>query len=148
MPHDLTAARRVLIICAGNTCRSPMAAAMARDLLGKGAHVESAGTSAADGASATREAVQAMKELGLDVGNHRSRSVDALNVRDFDLLIAMTPAIARDVRRLGADASRVVTLDIPDPYCQGLDAYRATALAIERELRKVFDLSRESPKRE
>lgn len=143
MPDNPTGTRRVLIVCAGNTCRSPMAAAMARHLLGEGAHVESAGTSADDGASATKDAVQAMKERGLDLGSHRSRSVGVLNVRDFDLLIAMTPAISRDVRDLGADASRVATLDIPDPYCKGLDAYRATAMAIERELRRLFNLNRE-----
>lgn len=143
MPDNPTARRRVLIVCAGNTCRSPMAAAMARDLLGEGVHVESAGTSAGDGAAATKDAVQAMKERGLDIGSHRSRSVSVLNVRDFDLLIAMTPAIARDIRHLGADASRVATLDIPDPYCKGLDAYRATVLAIERELKRLFDLTRE-----
>jgi protein-tyrosine-phosphatase len=47
----------VLFVCAGNTCRSPMAEALARLLLGRGVHVESAGVSAYDGASTTRESI-------------------------------------------------------------------------------------------
>jgi protein-tyrosine phosphatase len=148
MPDSPTATRRVLFVCAGNTCRSPMAAAMAQELLGVAVHVESAGTSADDGASATKDAVRAMKERGLDISGHRSRSFSALNLRDFDLLVALTPAIAQDVRHHRADGSRVATLDIPDPYGKGLDAYRATALAIERDLRSLFDPNREQPKRE
>ena len=57
--------QRVLFVCAGNTCRSPIAAAVARLLLGSGAQVESAGTAADDGTAATSEAVQVMTERGL-----------------------------------------------------------------------------------
>lgn len=148
MADSHTAARRVLIVCAGNTCRSPMAAAMARHLLGESAHVESAGTSASEGAAAARDAVQVMRERGLDLSSHRSRAVDGLNLRDFDLLIAMTPAIAREVRALGADPSMVATLDIEDPYCKGLDAYRAASIAIERALRRLFSVASEESKRQ
>lgn len=148
MPGRPTTTRRVLFVCDGNTCRSPMAAAMGRHLLGEGVHVESAGISANDGASATKDAIRAMKERGLDIRGHRSRSFSALNVLDFDLLVALTPAIAHAVRDQGTDASRLATLDISDPYGKGLDAYRATALAIERDLRRLFGLNRERPKRE
>jgi protein-tyrosine-phosphatase len=125
-----------------------MAAAMAQDRLGTAAHIESAGISADDGASATKDAVRAMKERGLDISGHRSRSFTAVKLRDFDLIVALTPAIAQDVRRHGVEASKLATLDIPDPYCNGLDAYRATAVAIERGLRKLFDADRDRSKRE
>lgn len=148
MPDSPTTPRRVLFVCEGNTCRSPMAAEMAWQLLGAGVHVESAGVSADEGASATKDAVQAMKERGLDISNHRSRSFGALNPRDFDLLVALTPAIAQDVLYHVTDASRIATFDIPDPYRKGLDAYRATLLAIERELRKLFASNRLQAKRE
>lgn len=123
-----------------------MAAAMVRHLLGASAHVESAGISASEGAAAARDAVQVMNERGIDLSSHCSRSVDALNLRDFDLLIAMTPAIAREVRALGADPSTVATLDIEDPYCKGLNAYRAAAIAIEGELRRLFRMGSGEPK--
>ena len=114
-------ARRVLFVCAGNTCRSPMAAAMARALLGPAVHVESAGVSADDGSSATRDAVRAMQERGLDISGHRSRSVRTFDLGDFDLLVALNPTIAQDVRRAGGEPSKMASLDIPDPYGKGLE---------------------------
>lgn len=138
-----TTIRRVLFVCAGNTCRSPMAEAVARHLLDSGVRVESAGISTDDGASAAADAIRAMKERGIDISDHRSRSVSALNLPDFDLLVALTPAIAQTLRHLGADPSKVTSLDIRDPYGKGLDVYRATVVAIERDLRNLFRVSRD-----
>lgn len=148
MPDSPTRARRVLFVCAGNTCRSPMAAAVARELLGATVHAESAGIAADDGASATRDAVRVMNERGLDIGGHRSRSFRALNLSDFDLLVALTPAIAQDVRRAGVEPSKIATLDIPDPYGKGLEVYRTTVAAIERDLNRLFDPNRGQSMRE
>ncbi len=120
-----------------------MAAAMARQLVGAPLHAESAGISATAGAFATREAVLAMQERGLDISGHRSRALSGLNVSDFDLVVALTPAIARHLRAVGIEPSRIATLDIPDPLGKGLDAYRATAVAIESALERLSPPSRE-----
>lgn len=146
MPDSGT--RRVLFVCAGNTCRSPMAEAVAQRLLGEGIHVESAGITADEDAPATKDAVLVMNERGLDISAHRSRSLSAVNLLHFDLVIALTPAIAQVLHGQGADASKVRMLDIPDPYGRGIDAYRATAVAIERALQRLFDLSPEEPRQE
>jgi protein-tyrosine-phosphatase len=146
MSGSPTKIRRVLFVCAGNTCRSPMAEALARLLLGGDAHVESAGISADDGATATRGAIRAMKERGVDISGHRSRSLSALNLLDFDLVVGLTSTIAQAIREQVVDAPEVKALDIPDPYGKGLDAYRATALALERDVRGLFDLNRERTK--
>ena len=143
-----TTIRSVLFVCAGNTCRSPMAEAVARHLLDSGVRVESAGISADDGASAAKDAIQAMQERGLDISDHRSRSVSALNLLDFDLVVALTPSIAQALRHHGADASKLTALDIRDPYDKGLQVYRATVLAIERDLRNLFGVSRGMSKEE
>src|SRR5262249_17746877 len=101
-----------------------------------------AGMSADDGASATRDAVRAMKERGVDISDHRSRSFRAVDSSAFDLLVALTPAIAQDVRRAGVDPSKIETLNIPDPYRKGFEVYRATVVAIERDLKRLFDPNR------
>src|SRR5438105_1959129 len=67
--------KRILIVCEGNTCRSPMAAAIAGAVLGSTAKVQSAGLETSDGLPATRQAKAVMKEMGLDVSRHRSRSI-------------------------------------------------------------------------
>src|SRR5579859_3023970 len=74
----------ILFVCSGNTCRSPMAEAIARQLLAqklslpelelerKGISVVSAGSFAMPGARATPQAVEALKDLGADLSHHRS----------------------------------------------------------------------------
>ena len=125
-----------------------MAAAVARELLGGDVQVESAGISADEGASAATDAIRAMRERGIDIRDHRSRSVTALNLPDFDLVVALTPAIARALRQHGTDPAKLRALDIDDPYGQGLDVYRATVLVIERELRDLLRLGPEALKDE
>src|SRR5690606_14203652 len=67
----------LLFVCTGNTCRSPLAEAVARrEIARRGWHnvaVRSAGVAAEPGSPATEEAVIAAAELGLDLSQHRSR---------------------------------------------------------------------------
>lgn len=89
-PYD--AAIDILVVCTGNTCRSPMAEALLRDELAKlgfDARVHSAGTLAwRGGASAGARA--AMAERAIDLSAHRSRRLDPDMVRDADLVLGMT----------------------------------------------------------
>ncbi len=91
MPKGDKKTKQVLFVCAGNTCRSPMAADLAGDLLGEGAQVGSAGTKAENGAGPTQGAIQVMSERGLNIRNHRSRPLRMVKLGDFDVVIALTP---------------------------------------------------------
>ena len=79
-----------------------------------------------------------MKERGLDLGAHSSRPITMVDVENFDTLVALTPSIARTLRERGVDESKLRVLDIADPFGGGLEVYRETAVAIERELRSLF----------
>lgn len=134
----LSGSKRVLFVCAGNTCRSPMAEAIARQILGTTADVQSAGICADEGASATQDAIAVMEKRGLDIRNHSARGIGVVDTSEFDLIVAMDSRIARSIRSRGVDTTIILELDIPDPYGQGIECYRITADAIVRELQRIL----------
>ncbi|MBX3388122.1 MAG: Sua5/YciO/YrdC/YwlC family protein [Phycisphaeraceae bacterium] len=129
---------RVLFVCSGNTCRSPMAERIARDLVERAplvpVAVESAGTSAAEGEPASEEGDQVLARLGVpeEKHRHRSRAVTSEMIGRSDFIFAMTRAHREAILSLAPEASDKVMLldaagDIPDPIGSGLEAYRKTA---------------------
>jgi arsenate reductase (thioredoxin) len=78
--------KRVLILCTGNSARSQMAEGLLRHDAGKRFAVESAGTKPS---SVRPEAIAAMRELGIDIGSHRSKSVQEFDGQHFDYVITV-----------------------------------------------------------
>jgi arsenate reductase (thioredoxin) len=78
--------KRVLILCTGNSARSQMAEGILRHGGGDGIEVESAGVKPS---SVRPEAIQVMREIGVDISAHRSKSVDEFIGRDFDAVITV-----------------------------------------------------------
>lgn len=77
---------RVLILCTGNSARSQMAEGLLRHDAGNAYEVFSAGTKPA---SVRPEAITVMREVGIDISGHRSKSVDEFAGEDFDYVIAV-----------------------------------------------------------
>lgn len=120
---------RILVICTGNTCRSPMAAGIIRHILEKkhagDVMVQSMGLAAFDGDPASDYAVQALAEIGVDIAGHRSRSVLRQDLLEADRIYVMTEQ-HRDVI-LDAQPEvkgKITVMDIADPFGQDLDRYR------------------------
>lgn len=143
----------ILLVCSGNTCRSPLAAAILADKLSRlpefeGTSVQSAGTGAWDGTPASEGSYLVALERGLDLSGHRARMLTADQVRDADLILTMSEAHARRVAELGGE-QKVFPLaeyagnpdgrrDIRDPMGGDVAGYRETATLLDELLDRAI----------
>lgn len=144
----------LVFVCTGNTCRSPLAAALARRELERRdwRHVEvaSAGLAAEDGHPASRHAVAVAERHGLDLSGHRSRALTPELVAWADLVLAMSPSHVYALERGGAGEKVALLGDfaaggdgegtpVPDPFGGDEAAYEDTLRELEPLVSAVFD---------
>ena len=98
--------KRIVFVCSGNICRSPMAAAMARQMLEQAqvpSVVISAGTLNIVGQPAAPNAVQAVSEIGIDLQGHRSQGISPRLMQLASTIVVMSPG--HEASLLNIDAS-------------------------------------------
>jgi protein-tyrosine-phosphatase len=139
--------KKILFVCTGNTCRSPMAEALFRHRIGEGMEWEadSAGLYAANGSPASTNAIQALEELGIDLTKHQSKFLDPELAEEADLIVPMTashrfdllqnfPEVGNRVCLIKSFGTGKVPADISDPFGGSLDIYRETRDEIDRAI--------------
>ena len=145
---------KIMFVCTGNTCRSPMAEGGLRKLLENkgttGIDVFSSGTAGAIGFPATAYAIEAARIWEADITGHRSQPLTVELIDRADLILGMEPSHCREVIRIQPDARNRVFLlkNFPDRDCEGegiddpiggsLDMYNHTFLEIGEELGRIL----------
>jgi len=151
-------ALRVLVVCTGNTCRSPLVAAALLEELGPDrgrVEVASAGTAAWEGQPASPTTVELAAQEGLELRSHRSRRVTPALARAADLILVMDRDQARAVQALGADPQRTHVLSewpepgepglpVSDPFGASREAYEECWRRIRRHVQRIVPQVRET----
>lgn len=144
----------VLFVCTGNTCRSPMAEGILKNLLRiKGIDhidVSSAGTAGLDNYPASENAVEAARVWDVDITGHRSRPVSREIIESADLILAMSPGHVDYILNISPSAKDRTYLikGFPQPYSPAqegvrdpiggpLELYNQTYMELDEILRRV-----------
>jgi protein-tyrosine-phosphatase len=144
---------RILFVCTGNTCRSPVAEALTRQIAEQRGltHlvIESAGTNADEGRPASDGAVLVGLERQLDLTTHRARQLTPDVVEKADLILVMGPHHLERVEALGGAGKTYLLTDyssrgadnraVNDPFGGDLGVYRAVVEELDVEVRRAID---------
>jgi arsenate reductase len=132
---------RVLILCTGNSARSQMAEGLLRGLSRAGIEVHSAGTKPSQ---VNPLAIEAMKETGIDISGHRSKSVEEFAAQRFDIVITVCDN-AREACPIFPGAPERIHWSFPDPAAvegsheEKLRAFRVVRDGLKQRLQQLMD---------
>jgi protein-tyrosine-phosphatase len=141
---------RLLFVCTGNTCRSPLAEALARREIDRrgwtSVEVASAGTSAWPGSPASEGSMRAAARHGLDLGDHRSRPLTLELIDWADVVLTMSASHLAQARAAGASHADLLphfatgeSGGVPDPFGGSDDIYEATFHALDDLVSAALD---------
>ena len=147
---------RILFVCTGNTCRSPMAEGLCKKILSDkigcsidslanfGYIIESAGVAALEGLAASQEAEVICRQYGISISGHRSRSLNLQKISESDYIFVMSPAHFHACIAMSGGSNRSLYMldpenEVPDPIGRGLEVYQKCAEQMESAIKERID---------
>ena len=147
----------LLFVCTGNTCGSPMAAAIMNKLAIENnidIKIESAGMFATDGEKATPEAIEAIRKYEIDLESHLSQQITPELIEKSDLIITMTEAHKMVLQDMAKEKTCTlceladISGDIEDPYGGDVEDYTEVAdklyIALTQLCNKLEEIQKNS----
>ena len=122
---------KVLFVCTGNTCRSPMAEGIAKSLFPRHEFL-SAGIFAQENSPASKNAIIAMNNMGIDISSHKAKQLTKELVDKADYIIPMTENHYYTLLQIGIDKNKI------NPYGQSAKIYEHTANIIKNNITELF----------
>ncbi|NLO97307.1 MAG: low molecular weight protein arginine phosphatase [Peptococcaceae bacterium] len=135
---------KLLFVCTGNTCRSPMAMGLARKYFPPEVEIYSAGIYAWEGQRVSEQAVEALKKKGIDISSHRAKKLTKEMLAEADYILTMTLAQADELRDVYPQyKEKIKTLgawvgsekEVPDPIGKPLEVYCSCARTLEQMIK-------------
>lgn len=140
--------KKIMFICSGNTCRSPLAEGLFKKYLAEkniaDVEVSSGGISVFPGDEVSINSALVAMNRGVNISLHRARRLNPQHIIETDLFVCMTETHAEALLKY-CDKSKIMVLNVADPYGRSIDVYEKCADQIEREFPKILKTLNEMP---
>ena len=134
--------KKIMFICSGNTCRSPLAEGLFKKYLKDNnitdIEVGSAGVGAFPGDAVSINSILVAGSRGIDISEHRARNVNPEHLTTTDLFFCMSDSHKQVLLR-HCDESKIVVLNVPDPYGRPMEIYENCAKMLENQFPQILE---------
>ncbi len=134
--------KKIMFICSGNTCRSPLAEGLFKKYLNENnitdIEVGSAGIGAFPGDGVSINSILVAGSRGIDISEHRARNINPEHLMSTDLFFCMSDSHKQVLLR-HCDENKIVVLNVPDPYGRPIEAYEECAKMLENQFPQILE---------